>query len=1244
MRLWVLACRSAVAGLCFTLPAGLLAQSTGVISGRVVDRDGSPLAGVTVALSMPDSDAPDRGEVTDGGGAFRFSSLAGRSHYTIEASFPGLAPVIMDVQVQAGRVTPLSIIMQPAEELTERIRVSARPQVVDLDSTTTETRFSSEFVESLPILGRNYQDILTLAPGVTDVDGDGNPNIHGARDTNVVSLIDGISTTDPLSGKLGAQLNIESIQEIEIKTTGATAEYGRAQGGFTNIITKSGGNDLQGSIKFFWRGSTLDGDGAGSPDPLLHGGLGENGVRDLEFNDFYPFLALGGPIVRDRAWFFIALESIQVETPVNALSTAFITTTKEMRNFAKFTWQASVSNRLAFSLNHEPQQFLNEGINSYTREESGFTLEQGGLLLALKAVSVLSPTVALETTVASFSGEPDLIPNLGSDINRNGILYADRNRNGWFEAYERDAGEDWDRDGVFDVFEDTFVANGMIDFMVVPGPIPPATIEISEDADGDGRLTPFRMCEGDLREDRDCDGFLDIFDEDDNDNGRLDPGEDIDGDGWLDLGIEDRNGNGVLDDMPRPVAGYPYGRLAPEIEDRDYTLQESRGIVFGPYYESYSDRRERLTLRQDLGLFVPDFHGTHDLKMGYVLEREEFERATDVRDILLQRDAVPPICIFNDQGAEECSGGQPPTLVAQQPTERSLESAATGRIGGLYVQDTYKPLPNLSFGLGMRFERELAETSGYTVFDPRVEAASRERILAFVGAERGGKDLTIGNGDGIESRGIWSDPLFTDANGGDIATTVGFLTDPLQLAALTRLTRHRSTLGFTLDQFSALFPDIIVNGELNEPLLAELGVAFQRPEPIAITNNNLAPRLSVSWDPWANGRTKLFATWGRYYDKLFLSTVIGESGAERVSTYYLQDADGLDEVREQVPGRGVVPIGHVTNHNVGALIARAPPSIAQVDRNLATPFSDELTIGVEREIAPEMSIAVRYIDRSFREQLQDIDINHRTRLEPQTGDLVDRLGVLRSGVSDVVPTIRVPDGRPDLYVNNFFFNEVLRVGNFNQARYKALEIELVKRLARRWQLQASYTYSRARGDAEDFQSRQGNDPSTIESEFGPLDFDQRHVIKLNAATFLPGDWQLGTAVTWSSGLPYSVISRYFALDNYNYQQLRTTYGFTAIEEGRPQFVPLNRNSERNDAVLDLNLRGSKHFVMGKVSAALFLEVFNLLNTDDLYIRTFDPSKAGATARGNAAIGASVLQLDAERRFGRRYQVGFQFDF
>src|SRR3989442_397021 len=285
-------------------------------------------------------------------------------------------------------------------------------------------------------------------------------HLHGARDTDVITLVDGVSTTDPLTGKIGAQLNIESIQEIEVKTSGVTAEFSRGQGGFANIITKSGGNEFKGTFKFFWRGSVLDGDGAGIDDPQLHGGLGENGLRNLKFNDFMPFLALEGPIVKDKAWFFMANEYIQQETPVNAVNTAFVSGTRELREFLKLTWQPSTNQRLALSFNYDPQTYLNRGLNSFTREETGLTDRARGTIVTLRATSVLNPNAALETSLSTFDQRPARIPNLGPDITGNGVLFYDKNGNGFPDLKERDPGEDRDLDGVCDVVEPNFKLDG----------------------------------------------------------------------------------------------------------------------------------------------------------------------------------------------------------------------------------------------------------------------------------------------------------------------------------------------------------------------------------------------------------------------------------------------------------------------------------------------------------------------------------------------------------------------------------------------------------------------------------------------------------------------------------------------------------------------------------------------------------------------------------------------------------------
>ncbi|MBI1951501.1 MAG: carboxypeptidase regulatory-like domain-containing protein [Acidobacteria bacterium] len=1193
--------------LTLLLPSVHLAQSTGTLRGVVADDRGRPLAGVTIVVASSSQGVTGRGAVSDSTGTFHVVSLPAARDYFVRASFPGFATLdYSEVEIKAGQTTALRLTLPPETPFRERVEVRARPQVVNLESTTTETRLTSEFIDALPILGRNYQDILALAPGVTDTDGDGNPNIHGARDTDVITLVDGVSTTDPLTGKMGAQLNIESIQEIEIKTSGATAEFSRAQGGFANIITKSGGNEFKGTFKFFWRGQALDGDGAGTDDPRLHGGLGEQGLRDLGFNDFMPFLSLEGPIVKDRAWFFTAHEYVQQEDPVNAVNTAFVAGKKEFREFAKVTWQATPNNRLALSLNYDPQKYLNQGLNSLTRVESGYTSRQGGPILTAKLTTVLNPYIALETSLSRFDERPSRTPTLDPDTNDNGILFLDRNQNRFIEASERDPGEDYDLDGAFDVFED-FNRNKRLD--------------PNEDLDGDGRLTQPRGCEGTLRENLDCDGRLDTFNEDRNGNGVMDPFEDIDGDGHLDPGTEDRNGNFYMDDAPFPASRYPYGDLVPQPSDRDFTIDQRLGVTSGPYYLDFADKRRRVTLRQDLSLSVPDYWGSHDLKLGYVVEKEDFERATEGRPILA------PILRTRRQG--------PSTVRALLPSERRVENDAHAVTGGLYAQDIYKPFPNMTIGFGLRFDREADDTFGYSFFEPVEERALYDRLLALAGGERDKDDFLQGNNDGIRSLGITGDPIFSHSPVG-LLQAVASRADPLRVAAISRLTRHHTEARFTSNELTTLFPDVLTGGEADPRRLLAHGVLPQQRERFRLTNNNLAPRLSFSWDPASNGRTKLFATWGRFYDKLFLSTLVGEEGPDTINRYYFFDADGIT-------GSGT------PNHQIGGVLSKAPPSATQVDRGLRTPFSDELTVGFERELAPELALAVTYINRKYRDQLQDVDVNHTLRFYADTGEPRDDIGATQppagafeSGLN--MRLQRLPDGKPDLYIYNFFFNQVLRVGNTNEARYTGLEVQLTKRLSRRWEMQGSYTYSRAIGSAESFDSRLGDDPSTIEQEFGYLDYDQRHVVKLNATTFLPGDWQVGAVMSWSSGLPYSVISRFFALDNVDYQQFRTRFGYSQKTTGnQAKFVPELRNSRRNDPVLDVNLLAKKALVVGRYSSALFLEVYNLLNRDDLRIYTYEPDRADNLGADELGV-RGPLQVDAGRRFGRRFQVGFQFEF
>jgi len=1292
------------------LPAG--AQTNAGLKGTVVDKDGAPLPGATVTVSNSTLGIT-QGAVTDVKGEFRIVPLPPGKGYTVKVAFSGMSTITLsDIEVTGGRLSTVQVTLRPSAEITETVRVTGKTDIVDTADTSTSTTFTSEFIDALPILGRNYQDILTLAPGVSDTDGDGNPNIHGARDTDVITLVDGVSTTDPYSGRTGQELNLDSIQEIEVKTSGASAEFGRAQGGFVNIVTKSGGNDFAGEFSFLMRSDLLDGDGAGIDDPHLHGGLGELGLRELTFNTFEPFVSFSGPLKKDKAWYYFTLEYRSIELPINAVTQAFVAGAEQYRVFGKATWEMSTNHKLQFSATLDPQEYYNLGLSSFTAIESGWTELYGGLNLILKETAVFSPNVFLETTVQHFSSNPELYPTTDPDTNGNGVLYVEQKVDGFYDARERDPGQDLDRDvdqdanpfPRWDVFEDRNGNNAL---------------DIGEDVDGDGRVTPSGRgpytggCEGLTREDVDCDGRLDRINEDFNSNGLKDPGEDIDGDNRLDQINEDRDGNGVLDYFDRNGNGvydageptedtnlngrldgfnedrngngildpgedyngngslelgsyiedrnfnqimddrvlpsiddeiyhvaldgtrtrldpfYPYEQFQPLSHDRDYTTDFRTLRTDGPYNETYDRSIGRITLREDLTLFIPEWHGQHDMKFGGVIEQEHFDQVSYVRPY-----------VFDNLGPPTSTGLNPSVGVAL-PTQYGVPNEATAKTIGMYVNDTYKPLPNLTINLGVRFDRETTDSFGYTFFDPVAERELYNKLWNLGGGERRANDKLTGNNDGLLSQGFCDDPIFTSQFGGAVCdswpfdTTFPIVDDFQELRQIApgRLTQHHVATTLTAESLRTLFPEAVKPdpdhpGEeiIDRDLLRLLGAAtFQEQEAFRLTNNNLAPRLYVSWDPWADSKTKLFAGWGRFYDKLFLQSVVQEEGPDTIYRYYRKDS-------------GVTSAGLPTN-GFGAPISLAPPSASQVDRGLQTPFVDEFTVGFERELVPEVSLRLTYIDRKFREQLQDTDINHSLRYDDNTGLPLDAIGAFLppSGQSGGAAAQRIADNRPDLYIHNFFFNQVYRFGNINEARYKGIEMAVTKRLSRKWQMEGSYTYSRALGAAESFDSDLGDDPASVSTEFSYLDYDERHVVKLNLVTYLPRDWQVGGSVQWSSGLPYSLVSFFTAADNYDYTQIRRVFGYIPepSENYPSNFKIVRRNTQRNNAYYLIDVRGEKAFVLGKLSSKFFLTVENLLNTDVLEIDTYEPS---APNRGGQ------LQLDAERNFGRRFQIGLSLDF
>jgi hypothetical protein len=246
--------------------------------------------------------------------------------------------------------------------------------------------------------------------------------------------------------------------------------------------------------------------------------------------------------------------------------------------------------------------------------------------------------------------------------------------------------------------------------------------------------------------------------------------------------------------------------------------------------------------------------------------------------------------------------------------------------------------------------------------------------------------------------------------------------------------------------------------------------------------------------------------------------------------------------------------------------------------------------------------------------------------DPGPGDGVtdDCLGEIEYPISILDPPAHRSDGLPDLYPLNPAWGQVMVVRNANSADYSGVLLELTRRYARGWGLQGSYTWSRAVGDAEQFDQLLGDEPAILGEERSYLAYDQRHVVKVVGAVDTPWDWRVGGTVRWESGLPYSSVE---AVQSFYGASPEYTISYS-LPQLRYRYVDGKRNAHRNPGFWTLDARLAREFSFsGQRVFGLTLEVFNLLNDDTLRVLEVNEGK-----------------LIAVRRFGRRMQIGVRFAF
>ena len=415
--------RLAALALCGTLSAvSAFPQSqatTGEIRGRVVDATGGVLPGVTVVINDA-SRGITRTVVTDADGNF-VAPLIPPGTYEVTASLAGFQPAKHKaIKVTVGSQVNVNTALKVGA-IQEAVTVEGGATAVETTSSVRTSTLDETAIASLPINGRRFQDFVTLTPTVQVDPQRGQLSMAGQRGINTNVSIDGADHNQPFFGGIrgGERSNNaftvpqEAIQEFQVVASGYTAEFGRSSGGIVNAITKSGSNDIRGSVFYLnrnrdWADDNVFGQAA-APTQQQFGG------------------SIGGPLRKDKTYFFLAYEQQKFKntrqvlfsalsglTPTPAtqeafdfyksLETPFDATNDAWTILGRIDHQFGTNHRLNIRYTHSDNKALNSNASGNALDPATFSaLSNNGTekdntnVVVGQLTSVLKPNLLLET-------------------------------------------------------------------------------------------------------------------------------------------------------------------------------------------------------------------------------------------------------------------------------------------------------------------------------------------------------------------------------------------------------------------------------------------------------------------------------------------------------------------------------------------------------------------------------------------------------------------------------------------------------------------------------------------------------------------------------------------------------------------------------------------------------------------------------------------------------------------------------
>ncbi len=358
-------------------------SATGSIEGTIVDQSGAVMPGVTVTL-VQTATGTTRTTASDENGRFHVPLLP-VGLYEITAELSGFSSRKQpDITLNIGQTVTLRIEMA-VSGVAETVNVSGGTPVLETSRTQVSDTITEVAVQNLPVNGRNFIDFTLLTPGVTRDVRTGDISFAGQRGTLNSLVVDGADNNNTFfgqsvgrtgSGRAPYQFSQDAVKEFQVNSNSFSAEYGRAGGAVINVVTKSGTNELHGSVFEFYRDKALNAD---NPINVLN----NRPKSPYHYNQFGG--TIGGPIQHNRQFFFfnydgqrntqpnVVFLNLPANTPSNAPTQAAIATLQPLAVswdrkldqdvfLIKTDHELNSANRLSFRYNH--QNFTGAGFEN----------------------------------------------------------------------------------------------------------------------------------------------------------------------------------------------------------------------------------------------------------------------------------------------------------------------------------------------------------------------------------------------------------------------------------------------------------------------------------------------------------------------------------------------------------------------------------------------------------------------------------------------------------------------------------------------------------------------------------------------------------------------------------------------------------------------------------------------------------------------------------------------------------------